>query len=194
MTGVPLLVNPPPLAWLYLRPSDPPLLDPGRGRLVTATSRVVPGASKGVAVVAERAPVIRRRTLLSSPDRECVPLQLVDVVKGVTRGGVEATLYLLARLRTEGLFVANDLYALDPLPMLLEIDVLDKEEAAFHPLEADPSVHLPGHLPRAHQSIQVLEVGAWLGWLLVSLNLIVGFVCHDGFSLRRVTFYGRCNG
>ncbi len=43
--------DPPPLppAWLYLRPSDSPLLDSGRSRLVTAAPRVVPGAAEGVA-------------------------------------------------------------------------------------------------------------------------------------------------
>jgi hypothetical protein len=82
--------------------------------------------------------------------------------------------------------VPDDLYALDPLPVVLEVDVLDEEEAAFHPLEGHPSSYLPGHLPRAHQPDQVLEVGAWLGRLLVSLSVVVSVLRHDGFSFLRV--------
>jgi hypothetical protein len=59
--------------------------------------------------VAKGAPVIRRRPLLSGPDREGVPFELVDVVEGVARVGVEARLYLLARLGTEWPFVPDDL-------------------------------------------------------------------------------------
>jgi hypothetical protein len=53
-----------------------------------------------------------------------------------------------------------------------KVDALDEEEAALHPLEADPSLDLPGHLPRAHQLVQVLEVRVWEGWLLLSLSLV----------------------
>src|SRR5688500_17233659 len=115
--------------------------DPGGGRLVAATPRVVPGAAEGVAVVAKGAPVIRRRPPLSSPDREGVPLELVDVIERVACVGVEATLYLLARIGAEGPFVPDDLDALDPLPVLLEVDALEEEEAAFHPLIVDRSPH-----------------------------------------------------
>jgi hypothetical protein len=51
---------------------------------------VVPGAGEGVAVLAEGAPVVRRGALLPSPDREGVPLKLVDVVEGVAHVAVEA--------------------------------------------------------------------------------------------------------
>jgi hypothetical protein len=56
--------------------------------------------------------------------------------------------------------------------VVLEIDVLDKEEATHHPLEADLSLHVPGHLPCANQPVQVLEVRVWLGRLLVSLSVV----------------------
>src|SRR5215211_1398169 len=100
-----------------VRPSCLP--GPGHGRLVSATTRIHPLAGQGVAVVAELALGVRRGTLLPSPDREGVSFQFVDVVEGIAHVVVEARLYLLARLRTEGLFVADDLDALDPLAVLL---------------------------------------------------------------------------
>src|SRR5919112_6033964 len=115
-------------------PWDVWLLDPSHGEPVPAT-RVHPFARTCVTVLAEHASGVRRGTLLSGPDRQGVPLQLVDVVKGIARVAVEARLYLLARLGPEGPFVPNDLDALNPLSVVLEIDVLDKEEAALHPLE-----------------------------------------------------------
>src|SRR5215207_7879420 len=121
----------------------PSLLDPCRGRLVTAAPRVVPRAREGVTVAAERAPVIRRGALLSAPDREGVYLQLVDVVDGVTRVVVEAGLYVLARLGPERPLVTDDLDALDLLPVLLEFDTLAEEEAALHPLVGPPSLRAP---------------------------------------------------
>ena len=66
----------------------------------------------------------------------------------------------------------NDLDALNPLSVVLEVDVLDKEEVALHLLEADLSLHVPGHLPRANQPVQVLEVRVWLRRLLVSLSVV----------------------
>ena len=50
--------------------------------------------------------------------------------------------------------------------MPLKVDMLDEKGATFHPLEGDPSLHLPGHLPRAYQPVQVLKVGVWLGLLM----------------------------
>jgi hypothetical protein len=145
----------------------------------------VPGAGEGVAVLAERASVIRRRPLLTGPDRKGVPFQLVDVVEGVTRVAVEAALYLLARLCPEQPLVPDDLDALDPLSLPLpEVDALDEEEVALHPLEGDAPFYVPGHLPGADQPVQALEVGARLGRLLVSLGL-VGVVHYNGSSFRR---------
>jgi hypothetical protein len=86
--------------------------------------------------------------------------------------------------------VADDLDALDPLPVLLEIDVLDEEEAALHPLKANPSLRAPGHLPRADQPVQALEVGARLGWLLVGLSVVRVVIRHNGFSFCRVAMDG----
>src|SRR5215213_2653510 len=82
---------------------------PGGGRLVAATPRVVPGAAQGVAVVAKGAPEIRRRPPLPSPDRKGIPLELVDVIEGVTCVAEEAALYLLARIGAKGPFMADDL-------------------------------------------------------------------------------------
>jgi hypothetical protein len=79
----------------------------------------VPGTAEGFTIVAEGAPIVRRRPLLSTPNRESVAFEVVNVVEGVVRVGVEATLYLLAWLRTEGTFVADDLDALDLLAVLL---------------------------------------------------------------------------
>src|ERR671910_448452 len=95
------------------------LLDPGRGRLITAATRVMPGAREGVTVAAERAPVIRRGAFHSAPDREGISLQFVDVVEGIARAAVKARLYVLARLGAEGPLVADDLESLDPVPVLL---------------------------------------------------------------------------
>jgi hypothetical protein len=62
-----------------------PLIDPGHGRRIPAATRIHPLAVTGVAVVSERALVVRRRTLFSAPDREGIALQFVDVVEGVAR-------------------------------------------------------------------------------------------------------------
>src|SRR5215207_3230568 len=159
----------------------PSLLDPGRCRLVTAAARVVPGAREGFAVTAERAPVVRRGALLPAPDREGVPLQLVDVVEGVARVVVEARLYLLARLFPEGPLVADDLDALDLLTVLFELDALEQEKASFHPLVGNPSLRASGQLPRADQSVpEAPQVGARLG-LLVGLS-VVGVVFRHNCS------------
>jgi hypothetical protein len=63
------------------------LPDPGGSRLVTAASRVMAGAGEGVAVVANRAPVVHRRGTLPGSDRQGVPFKLLDVVDGVARVG-----------------------------------------------------------------------------------------------------------
>src|SRR5215204_2770372 len=109
------------------------LLDPGRCRFVAAPG-IVPGAREGCAVFAEDTSVVRRGPPLSAPDRECVLLHLVDVVEGVAYVVVEAGLYLLARLNPERPLVPDDLDAPDPLPVLLEVDALEEEEAILHPL------------------------------------------------------------
>jgi hypothetical protein len=100
----------------------------------------VPGSANGFAIFAESAPVVRRGSLLPAPDREGISLKLVDVIKSIAPVVVEATLYLLAWLLSEGPFMSDDLDALDLLPVLLEIHVLDKEEAALHPLVGSPSL------------------------------------------------------
>lgn len=79
--------------------------------------------------------------------------------------------------------VADDLDAPRALPVgVLEIDVLDQKEAAFHPLVGHRPLHIPGHRPRPDQSIQRLEVGVWLRGLLTRLG--VRRVCHRDYSFR----------
>ncbi len=128
------------------------LLDPGRDRLVAAIW-IMPDAREDIAVLAKGTPVVRCRTPLSGPDREGVALQIVvDVVDGVARAAVEAALYLLARRFSEQPLVPDDLEALDLLPVLLpEVDALEEEEAALHPLVGHRPPHVPGHLPLTDQ-------------------------------------------
>src|SRR5215211_7237276 len=59
--------------------------------------------------------------------------------------------------------------------------MLDEKEAAFHPLEGDPSSCASGYFPRADQFIQALEVGGRLWWLL-SVSIVV---CHNEPSFLR---------
>ena len=49
--------------------------------------------------------------------------------------------------------MVDDLYALAPLPGVVEIDVLDEEEAAFHPLEGNRSMHPPTYPGLADRSL-----------------------------------------
>src|ERR671921_1107966 len=79
------------------------VVDPGHGEPIPATTRIHPFPRTALTVLAELALGICRRSPLTSPDGEGVPLELVDVIEGVTRVGVEATLYLLAWLITERL-------------------------------------------------------------------------------------------
>src|SRR5215218_7742834 len=158
-----------------------PLSYPGHGPPISAATRIHPLAGTGVAVVTELALGVSRRTLLSAPDREDVPVQLVHVVEGVAHVVVQARSYVLAWVCSKFLFVSDDLDAPDPLSILLEIDALDEEEAALHPLEGNPSLRAPGHLPGADQPVQTLEVGVRLRRLLVSLGVGV-VVGHNGLS------------
>jgi hypothetical protein len=67
--------------------------------------------------------------------------------------------------------MSDDLHALDFLPTVDKIDVLDKEKATFHPLEGNVPIDIwTRHFPCADQSIQTLEVGIWRSWLLLSLS------------------------
>src|SRR6266511_805793 len=109
----------------------------GHGRVVTA-AWIHPRSGDGVAARAEFAPVISGRALLAAPDGEGVALQLVHVVQRVALVVVVARLDVLAwRGFLELPFASDDLDALDPLPVLLEIDVLDEEERAVQPLVGD---------------------------------------------------------
>lgn len=50
------------------------LLDPGRDRLIPAAARIYPVASKGVAILAKLALVVRRRTSLAGPNHESITI------------------------------------------------------------------------------------------------------------------------
>jgi len=59
--------------------------------------------------------------------------------------------------------VPDDLYSRVFLAvLLLEFDVLDQEEATFHPLVGNPPLHVTGQLPSANQPVQTPQVGARL--------------------------------
>jgi hypothetical protein len=77
--------------------------------------------------------------------------------------------------------------------VVLEVDMLDEEEAAFHPFVGHRSMPASRDLLHADQPVQTLEVGVGLG-LLVSLSVVGVIVRDGGFSLRQVAFCGRYNG
>ena len=79
--------------------------------------------------------------------------------------------------------MADDLDARDLLAVLLEIDALDEEEAAPHPLEGNPSSCASGDFPRAYQPVKALDVGARVpagkperGWCRLPLWLLLSRV------------------
>jgi hypothetical protein len=158
---------------------------PGRDSLVTAASRIVPGTGQSSVIVgAERALEVGRGIPLPGPDLEGVPFELVDVVDGVARVGVETRHDVRARLGTERPFVADDLDARDPLAFPLpEVDAQDEEGAALHPLVGHRPSHVPGHLPGADEPLQAPEIWVRLGRPPVSLSVGV-VVLHDGLSFR----------
>lgn len=94
--------------------------------------------------------------------------------------------YPLPTLRSypsHGRFIPDELEALDALSLMRKINVLHQEEAAFQPLEGSPSAYHTafcwvGYFPCADQSIQALERGVRLEWLLGSLGVIIAVVCH----------------
>jgi hypothetical protein len=49
--------------------------------------------------------------------------------------------------------MSDDFDALDLVPAVIKIEVLQQEEAALLPLVSDLSLRLTGYLPRADQSI-----------------------------------------
>src|SRR5688572_19246393 len=99
--------------------------DAGHGRVVTAAAGVHPGAVDGIAVGAERAPVVGRRAAFAAPDRERVALDLVDVVQRVALGVVEAGHDVHTGLHTERPVVADDLHTADLSTVVVHVDVLN---------------------------------------------------------------------
>src|SRR5918998_3638128 len=158
--------------------------DPGRYGLVAAAPGVVPSAREDVSVLAELTLVIGRGTSLTEPDRERGPFKLVGVVERVARAGVEAALHVRARLAPQRPLVADDLHALG---LRSEVDVLDEEESALHPLVGHPPPHVPGEVPGADQPVEGPERGArFAGLLPVTLSIAgVVVVSHEGFPFPR---------
>jgi hypothetical protein len=104
---------------------------PGRHSRVATAARIVPGTGERVAILAERAFVVRRGVPLAHPDSECVVLDLVGVVQRLAfRETVVARPDVRAGLLTVPLLVTDDLQAL----VAAEVDMLQQEEAAFGPL------------------------------------------------------------
>src|SRR4028119_621342 len=120
-----------------------PLANPGRYGLVAAPAGVVPGAPEHVPVLAQGALVVRLRPPVPEPDGQGVPFELVGVVERVAGVGVAAALHVRAGLLSQRPPVAD---ALDTRGLLPEVDVLDKEEAALHPLVGDRPLRIPREL------------------------------------------------
>src|SRR5215210_6645193 len=170
-----------------------PLPDPGGYGLVSA-ARVMPGTGKLVAVLAQGAPVVGGRAPLPEPDREGIPLELVGVVEGGSRVGVEAALYVRAGLLPQGALVADDLHAgAHPAVILHEAGPLYQEEATLHPLVGHPPPHVPRELPGADQPVQFPEGGAGLARLLPVTPGLGGVgVLHGGPSFLTVCLPATC--
>src|ERR687897_3447823 len=153
--------------------------DPRRGRVISAAPGIHPFAGHGGAVVAERASIEGWRALLATPDGQSVAVEFVYVVEGVTGVVVVARLDVLARLCSKWPFVADDLDALGVLPVLLEVNVLEKKEATVHPLVGDLSLGASRDVPGADQSVQGPEIGIRLRGLLEGVGVVN---CHRCFS------------
>ena len=103
---------------------------PGRHSRVATAARIVPGTGERVAILAERAFVVRRGVPLAHPDSECVVLDLVGVVQRLAFRETVAGPDVRAGLLTVLVLVTDDLQALGAA----EVDMLQQEEAAFGPL------------------------------------------------------------
>src|SRR5574342_748022 len=119
------------------RQEPPPTLgspNPRCGRFVSASAGIDPRARKRVAVGAKRAPVVGRRALLTTPNRQRVTVDLVHVVeRHAIQEAVVARFDIWARRLARGVEIPDELDALDLLAILRQVDVLDQKEAAFSP-------------------------------------------------------------
>src|SRR5829696_9736464 len=128
---------------------------PGRHSGVATATRIVPGTGERVAIIAERALVVRRRVPLTHPDGERVILDLVGVVQRLAfREAVVARSDVRAGILTVPVLVTDDLQAL----VAAEVDMLQQEEAAFGPLVDNCSLRFAGYRPGADQPVQAREV------------------------------------
>jgi hypothetical protein len=76
--------------------------------------------------------------------------------------------HVFAALAHERQQVADDFHASDPVARLLEVDVLEQELSACHPLVGDDPRGLTGDLPGTDQSAERIHRGrpcAVLVWL-----------------------------
>ena len=115
----------------------------------------MPGTGERVAILAERAFVVRRGVPLAHPDGERVVLDLVGVVQRLAfREAVVARPDVRAGILTVPVLVTDDLQAL----VAAEVDMLQQEEAAFGPLVDNCSPRFAGYRPGADQPVQAREV------------------------------------
>src|ERR671910_651731 len=126
--------------------------------------RPLPTPGDGVAVVAEPTLEARRRAHLPTPDREGVLTYLPHVPEGDSPEGPRPLVAEEVGPQVVVLLVVADvLGAHDPAADVVDVDVLDEVEAAFHPLEGRPAINLPHgtgltalQLPRADHDVQAI--------------------------------------
>jgi len=153
----------------------------------------MPGTGISIAIIAPLPLVIGRRTLFSTPNRKGVVVYLIGVVKGIASVVEPARFYILAWLsRTKFSLISDDLNTLDLVPTMHKINMLQKEKAAFHPLEGNVSLYIrAGHFPGADQSIQAFETGIRLGWLRrLSVRLWRCSLVLFGHNISPIKFIG----
>src|SRR5215213_194483 len=152
---------------------------PGGHSRVATTARIVPPTGERIAILAERAFVVRRGVPLTHPDGERVIFDLVGVVQRLAfREAEVARPDVRAGILTVPVLVTDDLQTLGAA----EVDMLQHKEPAFGPLVDDGSLCFAGHSPRADQPVQAREVRMGLRRLPLRKVRAVG---HDLSPLRR---------
>src|SRR5215211_1258678 len=168
------------------------LFDPGHGRLVPA-SRPLPVTGDGVAVVTEPTHEARWRSHFPTPDREGVVTYLPHVLEGNSPEGLRPLVAEEVGPQVVVLLVVADILgAHDPAADVVDVDMLDEIEAAFHPLKGGPPMNLSVgaglaalQLPSADRDVQALQRGIRSRLPIVGLSIVgVVVICHNGSSFR----------
>jgi hypothetical protein len=81
--------------------------------------------------------------------------------------------------------MADNLDPMRDVPVVVDIDVLQEEEATLHPLIPDLSLDPALQIPGAHQAIQLAHGRARLR------NMGLGIGCHWACSLKKRNRQGR---